>query len=265
MRILAISNVSRGLAGLPFCLALVLVGLCATPPSADACDLVVTGVYVVVEDETYDCMYVSGILIIDGATLTLTGSPFANSTVTGTVVLIDGESELSFTTNHHRVSGSGGVIAGADDDAEINVASGITLTSSVTISGHLKITGAGNFTNVGLVRADSANGILSIAISGTLEDWPDSHVTRWQVSVSGAVLHFDAAIGSATGLDGRFAVSAGTLEFDEPVTSEGRLELSGGTVQVDANVTLGDPTDSEFLSFTGGTIDVAAGCTFTHH
>lgn len=261
MRILAISNVRRRLAGLPLCLALVTLGLCAAPPGANACDLVVTGVYVVYEDETYDCMYVSGILIIDGATLTLTGP--GSSTVTGTVVLTDRYSNLRFTTNPHRVDGSG-VIVGADDDAQINVTSGVTLTSSVTVCGHLKITGAGSFTNEGLVHANT-NGTLSLEISGTLEDTNASHVTRWQVSASGGVLHFDAAIGSATGLDGRFVVSAGTLNFNAAVTSKGRLELSGGTVQVDADVTLGDQADEEFMSFTGGTIDVAPGKTFTHH
>ncbi len=252
--------------------ALVALALCPALPGADACGLVVTEVYVVDEDETYDCMSVSGLLIIDGATLTLTGSPCAYSTVTGTVVLIDGESELSFTTNHHSVSGSGGVIAGANGNAKISIASGVTLASYIMIEGCLKITGAGSFTNNHLVHANG-NCTLTIDVGGTLDDGAvtvGSDDDRWQASASGATLQFASTIGTLNELEGDFVLSTGTIQIDHALTTVGRLEMSGGTLGVNATTTMGQDfiqgvQMARSMSATGGTFDVASAVTFTHH
>ena len=250
--------------------ALVALALCPALPGANARDLVVTGIYVVYENETYDCMYVSGILIIDRATLTLTGCSGAYSTVDGIVVLTDKHSKLCFTTNHHSVSGSG-IVVGTDDDAEVNVGSWITLTSSVTVCGHLKIAGRGSFANNGLVRA-SGNGTLKIEVAGTLDDGAvsvPSDDDRWQASASGATLEFASTIGTLNELEGDFVLSAGTIQIDHALATVGRLEISGGTLDVNATMYMGQDyivgvQPARSMSATGGTFDVASSVTFTH-
>ena len=235
----------------------------------------------VTANEAADTLDVRGTLNIQaGNTLTLDddNGPAGNHEVSGTLnILGDAESNggvLSFIdTATQTISDSGTIDLQYYDSttpansASILIASGVTLGVSPTVCGSGIIRGDGSYTNNGLLDADDVDGTLSVAIGTTLEDTADSHATRYQVSASGAVLHFDAAITTATGLDGRFVMTvAGTLDFDEPVTSKGRLQLSAGTVYVDANVTLGDQADEEFMLWSGGgTIIVADGCTFNHN
>lgn len=227
-------------------------------------------------DGVADSFDIDGTLdIAAGRTLTVDGSGDYSHALDGTINIYgDAESNggvLSFTTtNPQTITGSGIIDLHYYDSttpansASILIASGVTVGVSPTVCGSGIIRGDGSYTNNGLLDANDPNDTLSIAIGTTLEDTADSHATRYQVSAAGAVLKFDSAITTATGLEGRFVMTvAGTLDFDEPVTSEGRLQLSAGTVYVDANVALGDQTDSEFLLWSGGgTIVVAAGCTF---
>jgi len=228
-----------------------------------ACDcFYVDGRYVIEEgeEETYDCMTVTsrGLLIIE-ATLTLNGY-YCTSTVAGWVLLTDQAATLGFAATH--IVGGGGEIRGLKDTAQITITSGAILSSTTTITGHLEITGEGNFNNQGTVDAD-ATGTLAIKVGGTVDDSDGDD--RWRVSTSGATLLFDSAIGTLASMEGEFIVSAGVIYIDEALTTTGRLDLSGGVVDVGQNTTMGDQDAERFLAMTGGEIKVAAGKTFTHH
>ncbi len=141
-----------------------------------------------------------------------------------------------------------------------------TLNSTATITGNLTINGAGTFENAGNVRADTVNGTLTIAVTGTVDDVAPV-ATRWSVAnTSGAKLHFSSSIGTLNTLIGNFSVVNGVLEIDKALETTGALTQSGGTVQIDENTTMGTDSVSTpaHLNFTGGVIQVAAGKTFLH-
>lgn len=186
---------------------------------------------------TANCVSIEtgGKLVLEGnAKLTLTGPE--STTVDGTVILEGSASTLSFTSNDHKVTGSG-KIKGKSDLAEIQIASGVTLTSDVKITGHLRIIGAGGFINDGCVTADAPNGTLDIRVTGTIND---RFGACWRVTETNAMLRF---LEEPACLKGDFTVSDGALRAgddvapgdDIDVTTEGGLTHTGGKIIAGVN------------------------------
>ncbi len=182
-----------------------------------------------------DCIDVEtgGDLIIEGSgKLTLIGP--GPSTVDGNVLLVPDNFKmifpvLEFTGNDHTVTGSG-KIKGFSNLAEIAI-DNVTFTSDVKITGHLQITGAGTFANEGSVTADNPNGILEIAMTGTIDD---SVGASWAVEAVGAFLRF---LEEPACLRGDFIVTTGTLRAGEDiggddidVVTTGSLTHTGGKI-----------------------------------
>ncbi len=256
----------RGVIALVASLALLGAG-----PRARACDIEVgAGSIVVLNiDATVDCIIVhAGGRLYLGRTLTLTGP--GPSTVDGLVGLYAPTSQLAFSTRDHAVEGSGS-IAGYHEDAAISIADGITLTNAVTIRGVLQINGPGNFTNQGIVNANS-NGMLLVNVSGTLND---NSSAEWRASAANAILEFGDALDdldTALALDGDFYITSGEIQIDEMTEytgaapfflTTGHLEMSDGALDVHENTQMG--CAEENASITGGRIIVAAGVEFKHH
>lgn len=187
-------------------------------------------------DRSVDCINVESgftLTINAGVTLTITGP--GPSCVDHEVILEGSGSTLAFTTNDHEVTGSGKIKG--QNDAIIEIASGVTFTSDVKITGRLKIQGTGNFTNEGSVTADDGSGALDIMVTGTIDD---SATANWKVKKSGASLIFREEPAS---LQGDFTVSDGTLQAgddlapgdDIDVVTTGHLTQTGGKIIAGVN------------------------------
>ena len=172
--------------------------------------------------------YGPGKLLLDGAgTALLTGG--GTSTIDGLLKLKVSGATLEIASNDHALTGDGKII-GQDNAAQIEIDSGLTLTSELSIEGALEIhASSGTFINEGLVNAD---GTFSDKIV-TLFSGMFSGDGQWKASGSGATLHFRAFI-TVNPLAGDFAVSAGTLDIDESVCTTGNLTFTGGTIAVNA-------------------------------
>ena len=243
-----------------------LLGLVLTPAGAYGqtltvdCDATVH----LTTNATYDNFVVNSggtLNIYSPVTLTLNGG--GTSTVNGTINLLGAGSELKFTTYNHSVIGNGAIV-GQHASAKIAI-DGYTLINCITISGRLEITdgaSTGIFINQGRVRAD-ASGTLEISV----DEVRDSSQGLWQSMHCDAILLFDSTIATMTAgnMDGDFELFAGIIRLDEPLTTDGRLMMSGGTLDVNQNTTMNADNNSLFCYICGGTIEVAAGKTFTHH
>ncbi len=221
--------------------ALTLAGLVGAVPGALAqcnCEFKVQAgkEVTLTEDVTYDCFKVDGVLnIAAGVTLTLDGDPCAESKVDGFINLLGSGSVLAFSSNNHTVSGSG-LIDGRHNSARIDIMSAITVTigADLTVHGAMQIRAvSGTFDNDGLVEADNAatNDDTLECYSGTF-----AGSGEYKVATSGATLKFDSGI-SDTGLAADFTVGGGTLDIDEEVVTTGNLTFTGGTISVAANKT----------------------------
>lgn len=218
--------------------AALAVALAAAPRSAEAAGLCVCNICVGSGDTmtisgglNADCVLVDtgGTIEIEASsTLTLTGP--GPSSVDGDLVLRGSDSKLKFTGLDHTVTGSG-KIKGRDDEAQIEIAPGVTFTGDVKIVGHLQITGAGSFVNDGCVTADAPAGALDLAVTGTIDDAAGA---CWQVVGQDATLRF---LTKPARLDGDFTVGEGTLRAgrdapvdDIDVVTTGDLTHTGGKI-----------------------------------
>ena len=169
-------------------------------------------------------------------TLTVRGTgDQKKSLVNGTVNLLGNGvnvATLAFTNNDHTITGSG-IIDGQDDDAVISMSVDVTpLTSYVDITGHLEITGAGDFANAGRVIADNPSGTLDITVSGGVTDVAGTGsctaTARWKVDASWAVLRFnqDMECPSAE-LLGDFYAKQGRIAFGEDNVTTADVDTTG--------------------------------------
>ena len=203
---------------------------CLEVKSGDKLDITV--------DQTVDCLKidVDGCLkIAANVTLTIAGTAAHNeSTVDGTIILAGDEATLKIIQSDHTLSGQGRLI-GKSNTALIRVTGNLALTSSITIKGALQIrAGSGEFINDGLVMSRHAaedDDTLTV-YSGTLKG-----VGTYQANRAGSTLHFRANIMVGTGFACDFNVLAGTLGIDEDVQTSGDLSFSGGTIRVAAGKT----------------------------
>jgi hypothetical protein len=130
-----------------------------------------------------------------------------------------------------------GEIEGWDNEyALITVASGKTLTNHIQITGAMQIQASGaTFVNDGIVEAnhsDTDNDKLT-CYSGTFAGNGDAHGT-YKVSDPNSTLWFFTGITDATDLESNFEVTAGTLDIDTDVWTSGDLTFTGGTIDVAA-------------------------------
>lgn len=186
-------------------------------------------------DRTVDCLKidVDGCLkIAANVTLTISGNtPHDRSTVDGTIILDGAAATLKIIQADHTLSGQGELI-GKSNTARIQVTGNLTLTSSITIDGSLEIrAGSGEFVNNGLVLANhaTANDDHLVVYSGTFKG-----SGAYQVDTSGATLRFDTGITVDTGFACDFNVVGGTLDIEQDVQTSGDLSFSGGTIRVAA-------------------------------
>jgi hypothetical protein len=196
----------------------------------------------------------------------------ASHTISGTMELDVASSTLSITTDDTSISGSG-EIRGYNDSALISISSGKTLTSSTNITGHLEISGSGNFTNSGTVDADGTGSegspkTLKVAVTGILED---SSGDRWKATAAYSVLKFDSSlmtISSDGKLAGNFLISSdATAEIEnhkQCLITDGYLQMSNGVLDVQECLIMGCGASS-YMAVTGGQIDVATGKSFYHY
>lgn len=182
----------------------------------------------------------TGKLIIEsGGKLTIgeDGTVWLDDAVTheigGTIELTDQDSILHFddtaTVGEH--SSVSGTIDGQDDDAQIAIANGKTLTNEITIQGALVVDDAvaasATFANHGLVHANrtSAPWVLDVA-TATITDTSGN---RWQASANAnATLRFS----NCAALSGNITVSNGVLDIDANVCTTGTLDFSGGKIEI---------------------------------
>ncbi len=225
------------------------------------------------------------VVVEASAKLTLDGNGTARTSAIASdarLYLEGSGAELAVIDDDHTLSGAGKVV-GQDDAAKITVTTGETLTNSLTavdpstagITGHLEISGAGNFTNNGIVNADTGGesaARLKIAVTGTLEDTTGDH---WMATAANSILSFDSALVtiSADGmLSGNFVISGSSSaeieNHEQCLRTEGRLEMSDGLLDVQECLTMGDNTNY-FMSISGASgnpqIVVAYGKTFNHY
>lgn len=171
-----------------------------------------------------------GLLKVEGnGMVVLNGG--GTSPLNGRIELEQDSSTLKIADSDHTLTGSG-AIEGQNADAQILITDGETLTSEITIQGALTIDDAAGasatFTNHGLVHANrtSADWVLDVKTATT----NDNSGNRWKVSAhQNAELRFSSA---ATGLGGDFTVSNGKLRIDENVTTTGDLSFTGGKIVV---------------------------------
>ncbi len=162
------------------------------------------------------------------------------STVDGTVLLSDDTSKLEFDYAHTVSTSDSGDIDGAHNSARIDITGAndtVTISSGVTVHGAMQIrAGSGTFDNDGLVEADAAaeNDNTIECYDGTFAGGSGTY----KVATSGATLKFASGI-TADSMSAAFDVGGGTLDMDDD-----DVDTSGG------------------LTFTDGTIDVAAGARF---
>ncbi len=213
---------------------LALAALLAGAPGALAdCDCVceqIDSYRVLTAPTDWPCVDVAGgaTLVIEGCTLTLTGN--CTSTIEGSILLSTSSSTLAFT-NNHTVSGDGD-IDGQHNSARINITSAVTVTigANLTVHGSMEIqAGSGTLDNDGLVEGDDDGGTLT-CYSGT---FAGSGV--YKVAWPGATLNFASGIDD-TGLAADFRVgnATATLDIDEDICSTGDLSFTGGTINVAA-------------------------------
>lgn len=189
-------------------------------------------------DQTVDCLKIdpTGCLkIAANVTLTISGNtPHDTSTVDGTIVLAGDEATLKIIQSDHTLSGQGRLI-GKSNSALIQVTGNLALTSSITIKGALEIrAGSGEFVNDGLVMSRHAapdDDTLTV-YSGTLKGGG-----TYQANRPGSTLRFRANITVDTGFACDFSVLAGELDIDEDVQTSGDLSFSAGTISVAAGKT----------------------------
>lgn len=162
-----------------------------------------------------------------------------NSLIDGTVYIWgdhhgSGPGVLAITTASHQFNGVGEVTADASD-AEITVASGLTLTNNLDtkgINGDLTIAGLGTFNNIALVNG---NKFLYVA-SAVVDDAPGA---RWMTGCGDCII-FET--GSVT-LDGDFTEDdpddpgAGTFVFKDDVKTCGAYERDCGSITLENNAT----------------------------
>jgi hypothetical protein len=147
-----------------------------------------------------------------------------------------------------------GTIIGRDESAQIMIAQGQTLTSSIEISGRLVMrasTGEATFENkgTGIVHANS-DGALELAGNLTLRDAAagETHPRYKADTNPGAVLRFKAAGGD---LVGDYEVNdCAALEFAANVTSRGDLLLIRGRVAVSADACFTYDSDDKLCAVT---------------
>ncbi len=230
-----------------------------------------------------DIQGTGAVVIQAGAKLTLDGDGTArtSSIAASARIYLEGSgAELAVIDDDHTLLGYGKVV-GQHDDARITVTAGETLTnylaavdpSTAGITGHLEMSGAGSFTNQGIVNADTS-GTLLVNVSGTLDD---SSSGQWRASAASSLLEFGNALddpNAALALVGDFFIThaSAEIQIDEMTgytgaapffLTTGHLEMSGGTLDIDENTQMG--SEGESASITGGQIVVAPGMAFTHH
>jgi hypothetical protein len=181
--------------------------------------------------------------IQDDRVLTLNNGSSSDSTISGTVYLVDSDSELAITTNNHTISGSGSLV-GQDDDALITVASSRTLTNQTTIAGAMKIQGGASaiFDNDGLVVADDpTSGSNTITCDTGTFRGDYTGTDQGVYKVDGGTLKFSTGVDD-TGMDARFIItdSGGLLDIDENISTTDEFEQYGGTINVQGYVEEGE-------------------------
>jgi hypothetical protein len=176
----------------------------------------------------------SGALQIDtGKKLTI----ISNSSVASEngVVLVGDDSYLAIASSL-TISGDGS-IDGQDNDAEIQIASNQTLTSTTTITGALQIVGDSNavFDNDGIVSADgSGTGTNTlVCYSGTFDGTYAASPEAGVYEVAGGKMQFRAGV-TATNMGARIRITSagGTLNIDENVSTTSEYEQDGGSTIV---------------------------------
>ncbi len=192
-------------------------------------------------DKTVECVEIAYGCKLDlaGYTLTLGGNGGGTSTIHGTLVLSQSTSKLRIKSNDHTMTGSGYLIgehnsATIDDHpvypGDLIVASGFTVAGAMQIDLDL--------VNNGRVLADDGTtdedtrDTLLIA-SGTITGSGVWEVDKLLGAYT-AFLQFGSGVTSATGLTGNFAVSDGTLDIGQNVCTTGDLTFTGGTIEVAA-------------------------------
>ncbi len=172
------------------------------------------------------------LFVPDGGSLLLTGG--GTSLVDGLVVLEGLGARVTIRANGHTLAGTGSIIgehnlATIDDDpvdsAELTVAPGFTIEGALRICLDL--------VNNGTVRANDAT-MAGSRDRLTLDSGRFTGSGVFDVNTAGASLKFDATGVTATGLGADFTVSSGTLDIDENVCTAGDLTFTSGTIDVAA-------------------------------
>jgi hypothetical protein len=186
----------------------------------------------------------SGTLYIEQErTLTLDGTTSSTSYVDGLITLVQHPTEgddgsLEFTTTSHTLSptdpNAPGSIVGQDQGCLIALRSNsLGLISEVTIRGALTITEVSatstSFINNGAVEADTGE---TLEVSpGSIGDSSGS----WEVSAANGRLWINSS--SSATHDGTVTVGAGTLDVDATFQTTSEYTQTGGTLDVAAGVT----------------------------
>lgn len=167
-----------------------------------------------------------------GAVLRLSGASSGGNAVDGELLLLNGSGKLDITADV-TMRGSGS-IRGSNSGAQIAIASGITLTSTMCaasggIRGAMRIGGAGTFIAHGQVEADGGTLELESGLAAVNDDgnavWVVGDATGSRLLLSR----------SATGLEGDFvAANAIVLGEDVDIWTCGELTYNAGsTIDVD--------------------------------
>jgi hypothetical protein len=188
----------------------------------------------------------TGILSITGTFFIGGSSPTVTVNAADAIVLTANTSIMQVQASASLNNTSSGSLKGQNNSAtvRIDVGSGsspVTLTNNAIMHGRFTIdkvgggSGAGNFDNEGLVKADIDSGV--ILLDNSLSGISDSNAScspRWQATNGSSApypkLQFDKV---ATGLAGDFYAGVGVVRINANVTTSGKLDFqSGGTVDV---------------------------------
>ena len=221
----------------------VLALLVWTPRVAVGDCWVITSDVTLDEDKTVECVEIARgcFLDLDRYTLTLGGNAATTSTIDGTLVLSQPESKLRIKSNDHTVTGNGNII-GEHNSATIDdhpvFPGDLIIASGFTVRGALKV--ELDVVNNGTILADDATtqgsrDTLTLN-SGAYTGSGVFEVNRW-LGTNTAYLEFDATGVTATGMAADFSVSNGTLDIGVNVCTTGDLSFTGGTINVAAGKT----------------------------
>ena len=174
-------------------------------------------------------------------TLDHDNGPAGDTEIAGTVNLnYDSENEyfstLEFRDSNQAVSGSGS-IKGWGNTCRLSISTSNTLTNETTIEGSMQIrAGSGTFQNNGTVEAnhyDDDDDTLTL-YSGTFSGGTSTCNEGYKVTESLATLLIGVGSPTITSLSADFFIEDGTLDIQASVATTGGMRFTGGTISVNA-------------------------------